>query len=108
MFNELSIYGSDAIEIKNLIRLDKSLGEKIIELEEVLKAEVIWAVREEMVINVSDFLSRRRRLLLLDTKASMQMAPIVADLMMSELGKNKDWKKEQLDTYNRLAQNYLV
>ena len=108
IFNELSVYGSDAIEIRNLIRSDKRLREKIIISEEVLKAEVIWGVREEMVINVSDFLSRRRRMLLLDAKASLEMAPIVADLMMNELGKNKKWKEEQLNSYYNLAQNYLV
>ena len=107
-FKELSIYGSDAIEIQNIVRTDNSLGERIIQSEEVIKAEVIWAVREEMAVNISDFLSRRRRMLLLDAKASMEMAPIVAELMRKELGKNKKWKKNQVDSFNNLAQNYLV
>ena len=104
----LDIDGSDAIEIQNIVRTDNSLGERIIQSEEVIKAEVIWAVREEMAVNISDFLSRRRRMLLLDAKASMEMAPIVAELMRKELGKNKKWKKNQVDSFNNLAQNYLV
>ncbi len=108
VFNELSNYGSDAIEIKNLIRSNKKLGENIIPSEDIVKAEVIWAAREEMAVTISDFLSRRRRILLLDTKASLNMAPIVADLMMKELGKNKSWKREQINSFNKLAQNYLV
>ena len=108
IFDDLSIYGSDAIEIKNLVRSDNNLGDKILSTENLIKAEVVWATREEMAINISDFLLRRRRMLLLDAKTSIEMAPIVAELMMKELDKNEDWKKDQINSFKKLAQNYLV
>ena len=75
---------------------------------EPIEAEVIWAVREEMARTVLDFLSRRRRCLLLNARASLEMAPAVARLMARELGKDEKWQSEQLQVYNQTAQNYLV
>jgi glycerol-3-phosphate dehydrogenase len=69
--------------------------------------EVIWAVRQEMARNVVDFLSRRRRSLLLNAKASIEMAPKVAEWMAKELGKSNNWRKIQVDEFTRLASNYL-
>jgi glycerol-3-phosphate dehydrogenase len=36
------------------------------------------------------------------------MAPIVADIMMKELNKNNDWKENQIERFNKLAQNYIL
>ncbi|MDX2442898.1 MAG: glycerol-3-phosphate dehydrogenase/oxidase [Bacteroidales bacterium] len=104
--NHLHFYGSDAINIKELIAKDKSLGERIIEEYPFLKAEVIWAVRKEMARTVEDFLARRIRLLLLDARASIVAAPIVAGLMARELKKDEKWQTEQLENYTKLAKEY--
>ncbi len=39
------------------------------------------------------FLSRRTRLLLLDQKEAVRIAPIVAEVMAKELGKDEVWQK---------------
>lgn len=72
-----------------------------------IKAEVTWAVREEMARTVEDVLARRTRALLLDTKASMEMAPETAKLMAVELDYDRDWENEQVSAYKELAKNYL-
>ena len=72
-----------------------------------MKAEIIWAVRQELARNVEDFLSRRRRSLLLNARASMEAAPVIADIMMKELGKDLKWKEQQIINYNNLAKKYL-
>jgi len=108
IFGELECYGSDAIEINNLVRSNNNLGEKINENSETIVAEVIWAVREEMAINVIDFLSRRRRSLLLDARTAVEMAPVVADLMMKELNKSKDWRELQINEFNKIAKYYFL
>lgn len=106
-FGDLACYGSDATEIQNLIRNNDSYAEKIHpELDEVA-AEIIWAVREEMARNVEDFLSRRRRSLLLNARASMMAAPIVAEIMMKELSRDQYWKNEQIKKYSQLAEKYI-
>jgi len=107
-FGDLEWYGSDAIEIQNLANETSFYKNKIHENMEPIKAEVIWAVREEMARTVLDFLSRRRRCLLLNAKVSKEMAPNVARLMAKELGRDENWQQEQVRVFNEVARNYLV
>ncbi|MFC1558644.1 glycerol-3-phosphate dehydrogenase/oxidase [candidate division KSB1 bacterium] len=107
-FGSLACYGSDAIEIQNITKNDKKLGEKLHPQLEYIGAEVIWAVREEMALNINDFFSRRSRALFLHAKASVEAAPLVAELMMKELNKERKWKKEQIDSFNKTAENYIL
>ena len=92
-FGDLGMYGADAIEIQGLAKKTPALKEKLHPQLSTIEAEVVWAVQEEMALTVADFLSRRSRSLLLNAKASVEMAPVVAELMMKELNKNKKWKK---------------
>jgi len=73
-----------------------------------IKAEVLWAVREEMARTVEDFLARRSRALFLDARASIEMAAEVARLMAVELNYDDDWQKAQVDDYTKLASGYLL
>ncbi len=104
----LHYYGSDAIHIKRIVSADPSMGEKLHEDLPYIKAEVIWAVREEMARTVEDFLARRSRALLLDTRASIDMAPEVARIMAGELGYDDDWQADQVAAYTNLAKGYLL
>jgi glycerol-3-phosphate dehydrogenase len=108
VFGELECYGSDATEIQNIVNKNSELAEKLHPDMPSIMAEVLWTVREEMIVNVDDFLSRRRRSLLLNARASVVMAPIVADIMMKELNKNNDWKENQIKRFNNLAKNYIL
>lgn len=104
----LYVYGSDREE---LIRLNESLNGSAPKLSESLnlyKAQVIWAVRYEMAWTVEDVLARRTRSLLLDARESMRIAPQVASIMAQELGKDKDWEKQQVESYMSVAQNYIL
>ncbi|MBN2012264.1 glycerol-3-phosphate dehydrogenase/oxidase [candidate division KSB1 bacterium] len=107
-FGDLAVYGSDAINIQNLAKNQPEWNQRLHPDLEYIKAEVIWSVRNEMARTVTDFLSRRSRALLLNARASVEMAPIVAELMMKELGRNKKWKKEQIESYKALAANYVL
>ena len=107
-FGNLKCYGSDALEIQDLIKAEKDLGEKLHAEMEITKAEVVWAVREEMVVNIEDFLSRRSRSLLLNARASLEMAPIVAAIMAKEMDKDSNWQQEQINKYTTLSKNYIL
>lgn len=104
----LHFYGSDRLAIRNIIDKDKELGEKLHERLPYLKASVVWAVRHEMAMTVEDVLSRRIRAILLDAKASVEIAPDVARLMAKEAGHSKKWQKEQVEQYNQLAKAYIL
>lgn len=104
----LARYGSDAVHIQNMMSGDKHLAKKLYDDPPVYAAEVIYAVKEEMTRTVEDFLSRRCRLLFLDAKASVEIAPQVAKLMARELGKSRKWQKEQVRAFSDLAKNYML
>jgi len=106
-FGILKDYGSDALEIQQWIKKDARLGKTLWE-DLVLYGEVIWAVKNEMARTPEDFLSRRRRILFLDARASMDIAPAVTDIMASELKKDIHWQKAQIDSYRKKAKRYLM
>ncbi len=104
----LYCYGSDQLAVKKLIRENPELGKPLHERLSYLKAEVVWAVRNEMAMTVEDVLSRRTRALLLDAKASVDMAPEVARLMAEEAGYDENWQKDQIEKYKNLARSYIL
>jgi glycerol-3-phosphate dehydrogenase len=107
-FGDLAVYGADARAIKGLQRSDPAYSERLHARLTPTAAEVVWAVRHEMARTVEDFLSRRTRSLLLDARASIEMAPRVAAVMAVELGYDADWQAAQVAAYTTLARQYLM
>jgi len=103
----LYYYGSDADAIKALVKKEKVLGDFIHPNLVYIKAEIVWAVQNEMCMTVEDALARRTRALLLDAKAAIESAPTVAALMAKEMGKDENWITEQVESFNKIAKNYL-
>lgn len=101
-------YGSDLVSIKKLVKKNPELGKKLHKRLSYIKAEVVWAVRNEMAMTVEDVLSRRTRALLLDARASVEMAPEVARIMAEEAGYDESWQKQQVSSYTELAKNYIL
>lgn len=66
------------------------------------------AARSEMARTVEDVLSRRTRHLLLDARASLGLAPSVAEIVARELGKDAAWREEQLRQFACVAQNHCA
>ena len=106
-FGELALYGSDALEIEELMR-EKGLGRQLHRSLPIRAAEVIWAVRHEMARTVEDVLARRTRCLLFDARAAMAVAPEVADLMAAELGREGGWAAGQARAFRDLARGYVL
>jgi len=104
----LQWYGSDGSKILQLQKENKEWKEPLHENYPYTGAEVVWAVREEMAQKIEDFLSRRCRLLFLDAKAAMHMAPKVAAIMAAELGKDNAWIRKELEEFYKLAKKYLI
>ncbi len=101
-------YGSDRTNINNLIQTEPDLGERLHPDYEYTRAQVVWAVRNEMARTVEDFLSRRVRMLLLDARVSMAMAPEVADIMARELKYDPSWQQSQVEEFCTLAKGYIL
>jgi glycerol-3-phosphate dehydrogenase len=103
----LDIYGSDAEGIRALARDRPGLEERLHSAFAHTHAEVVWAVHHEMARTVEDVLARRLRVLFLDARAAMKMAPEVARIMASELGFDDTWQRDQLTEFYSLAKQYL-
>jgi glycerol-3-phosphate dehydrogenase len=104
----LQVYGADAVSIIKLYVENESWKEKIHPLFDYTKAQVIWAVRNEMAQTVEDVLARRVRLLFIDANAAIESAEVVASLMAIELKKDNNWEKEQTENFIILAKKYLI
>jgi glycerol-3-phosphate dehydrogenase len=61
-----------------------------------------------MARTVDDVLARRSRVLFLDAKAAIDMAPTVARIMASELGRDQSWEQQQVSQFNAIAERYLI
>jgi glycerol-3-phosphate dehydrogenase len=101
------VYGSDAAKVKNLAGENPRWNEPLHPKLPYNACQVIWAVRMEWARTVEDVLARRTRALLLDARVSMEIAPRVAELMASELGRDRAWQEAQVTGYRELAAGYL-
>ncbi|MBA2499511.1 MAG: glycerol-3-phosphate dehydrogenase/oxidase [Chitinophagaceae bacterium] len=102
----LYFYGSDAVEIK--LQMNGTAGKWISEKLKIHPLQVVWAVKNEMALNVEDVLSRRTRALFLDAAESVRIAPAVAKIMAIELNKNQEWIDDQIKKFNDLASHYIL
>jgi len=103
-----NIYGNDWNAVQQLMKENPLFAQRLHENLPYTTAQVIWAIRNEMARTVEDILSRRTRALLLDAKASLEIAPQIAVLMASELGYDINWQEQQVQKYNELARGYML
>lgn len=107
-FNFNYVYGSDIDKIVKLQNQSLKFAEKLHPDYDYTVAEVLWAVREEMALTVEDVLARRFRILFLDARAAIDMAPQVASIVAIEMNKDKEWEAIQVREFVELAQHYLL
>ncbi|MGN6534051.1 MAG: glycerol-3-phosphate dehydrogenase/oxidase, partial [Ginsengibacter sp.] len=104
----LAFYGGDRMKINEMIASDPTLAKPLMHETDIIAAQVIWAVRNEMARTVEDFLARRTRVLFTDAKLAIKLAANVADLMMKESGKDVEWKEMQIQSFTELSKGYLL
>lgn len=107
-FGDLAFYGSDALQIQQLVREDAALGQQLHPELPIIAAQVVWAARHEMARTVEDVLARRTRALFLNAKATRQMAPEVARLLAVELKQTDAWQSRQVSELEETLRAYLV
>lgn len=105
--DRLRIYGSGVKDIKQIIASDPDSGKPMHSALSYTKAEIVWICRNEMPCNIEDVLARRTRALFLNVRASMEMAPAVAEIMAEENGYDQDWINRQISDYKNIASRYI-
>ena len=101
-------HGTDAAAIRELAAANPEWGGKLHARLPYIRAEIVWAAREEGCMTVEDALSRRTRSLLLDAQAAIECAAPVARLLAAELGRDLEWQQRQVEEFTKLAAGYLV
>lgn len=66
------------------------------------------AIQDEMVQDLTDLLARRTRSLLLDAKASLEIAPAIAKKLQKRLSQTDAWREEQIERYKTFAGPYII
>jgi glycerol-3-phosphate dehydrogenase len=61
-----------------------------------------------MAVKLEDVLSRRFRILLLDARAAMEMAPKVVEIMAQDLGMDQNWIEDELKEFKKTANKYII
>ncbi len=107
-FGRLSFYGSDAVEVENLMQSRTGLASRVHPDLELTVGEVLWGCRKEMARTVDDVLARRSRSLLFDARAAVAAAPRIAEIMARELGRDSGWVQAQVTTFQALAAGYCI
>lgn len=104
----LYVYGTDADAIRQLVASAPEMGEKLHPRYAYTRGEVIWIIRNEMARTLEDVLARRLRILFMDARAAMAIAPQVVAILAEERGKDASWKAGQLEEFNRVAAHYIL
>lgn len=106
--DHLEIYGSDAEIIRKISQEDVKFQQLLHPEFPHIVAEVIWFVRFEMARTIDDVLGRRLRMLFLNAQAAIETAPLIANILSTELGKDENWKSVQLKKFGEIASNYFA
>ena len=92
-------YGSNFDAVIRLLLDDESLREPLVADLPMVKAEIVYTVRHEMAISLTDALARRTRLAMLAGEAVLKCAPVAAELMAKELGWDAAEKTKQIEAF---------
>ena len=71
------------------------------------KSDILDAIHHEMACTIEDILARRIRLLFLDVRIALEIAPLVCRVLQKELGHDELWYDSQLMIFRSLAKQYL-
>jgi glycerol-3-phosphate dehydrogenase len=102
------VYGSDLSAVEALALEDPSLAEPLHPNLPYTGAQIVWGARREMARRLEDVLARRTRALLLDARATLEVAPRAAALLARELGRDAAWAEREVQAFRALARGYLL
>jgi glycerol-3-phosphate dehydrogenase len=92
-------YGTRAPDVLALARTDRTLALPLVEGEAPIRAQVVYAVRNEMALTIEDILARRIGLQLFGWRLAIQAAPTVASLLRQEFGWGPQEEQRALNQY---------
>ncbi len=92
-------YGTDASQVIELAKSEPHLAEPLIDGLPPLRAEVIFAARQELAATIDDVVARRLGVEIYSWRDALRAAPAVAELLAVELGWSETQKSESIIGY---------
>ncbi|MDQ6694749.1 MAG: glycerol-3-phosphate dehydrogenase/oxidase [Chloroflexota bacterium] len=99
----LGNYGSSALTLLSLIDEDRALARRVVADLPYIMAEVVFACRHEMAMQLDDVLVRRLHINFEDWERGLRVAGDVAALMARELGWDAGHESYQVSRYRELV-----
>lgn len=96
-------YGSLAEEVLAMIDADPTLRTPLVAGLPYVRAEAVYAIRDEMATSLTDVLTRRTRAHLLDRDATRRAAPDIARVLAPHAGWDEPAIVEQIRAYDDLC-----
>jgi glycerol-3-phosphate dehydrogenase len=104
VIHRLQLLGTGALRVLGLMVEDPSLSRRLGEGVPYLEAQVVYSAREEMVVNLEDFMVRRSLIFYEDPEQGLGCAERVAELLGRELGWDEEERKRQVEGYRRVVE----
>lgn len=104
VIHRLQLLGTGALRVLGLLAEDPSLSRRLGEGIPYIEAQVVYSAREEMVINLEDFMVRRSLIFYEDREQGLGCAERVADLLGRELGWDEGERRRQVEEYRRVVE----
>jgi len=101
-------YGTRAPDVLRLVDADPSLALPLVQGEAPIRAQVSYAVRNEMALTIEDVLARRIGLQLYGWRLAAEAAPSVAEVLRKELGWSEDEESAALEQYAAKVNHMLT
>ncbi|MEI2639723.1 MAG: glycerol-3-phosphate dehydrogenase/oxidase [Microthrixaceae bacterium] len=101
-------YGGESRVMMAAIQADPTLGEPLVDGLPYVRAEAIFAVRNEMANSVDDVLARRTRARIYSRDDSAAAAESVGALIAGELGWSDEQREASVAEYRRLVEHERV
>jgi len=92
-------YGTTASSVVKMAESDPSLALPLVEGEAPIRAQVVYAARNEMALTLEDVLARRIGLQTVGWRAAIRATPVAAALLRRELGWSAAEKAAAVDQY---------
>ncbi|MCW5823916.1 MAG: glycerol-3-phosphate dehydrogenase/oxidase [Cyanobacteria bacterium TGS_CYA1] len=104
----ISSYGSRAEHVLELVQEDESLSKRICSEFPPIMAEVVYTIKHEMAISLSDILFRRIRLGLVHQAQALDAVPKVARLVQNMLGWDNARTSAEIAQINTMLESHMI
>lgn len=94
-------YGQELVTILNILNKDNNFAEKISKNLLHIKAEIPFAIENEMTVSLTDFMKRRSQIFYKDLNQGLDIAKEVATEMAKYLGWNETEITSQVESYKK-------